>query len=272
MQLPVMSRQLARRIQKVVTTSQLNGKLYLQQQAGNPYDIQIKRFGNATAYMARAITVANWWNRVIGIEEEDAVYLDDILAFFRTERQAFNIDMDPTVFTDTLSRLLTERGLYPTVNGTVLYGLPQTGEISLPPDVTIREIDLDEIDLFMQLWADGFEFPPGNETDIIKAIRKGAFAIPGNHCYIAYVNGTPAAMAGLYIDDGMGYLSGGATLPAFRKRGCHTVLTQRRSLDAARAECELILGHTGAFGSISQHNMERAGLCVAYIMMSWVDR
>jgi len=75
----------------------------------------------------------------------------------------------------------------------------------------------------------------------------------------------------LYIDDGMGYLSGGATLPAFRKRGCHTVLTQRRSLDAARAGCELILGHTGAFGSISQNNMERAGLRIAYIMMSWVD-
>jgi len=179
--------------------------------------------------------------------------------------------MDPTVLTDTLSKLLTERGLYPTVNGTVLYGLPQTDELTLPPDVTIHEIGLDEIDLFLQLWADGFEFQPGNETDTIKAIRKGAFSIPGSHLYIAYVNGTPAAMAGLYIDDGMGYLSGGATLPAFRKRGCHTALTQRRSLDAARVGCELILGHTGTFGSISQNNMERSGLQIAYIMMSWVD-
>ena len=90
MQLPVMTRQLARRIQKVLTASQLNGMLYLQQQAGNPYDIQIKRFGNATAYMARAIAPAKWWNRVINMEEEDAVYLDDILEFFRTSRQPFN--------------------------------------------------------------------------------------------------------------------------------------------------------------------------------------
>lgn len=271
MQLPVMTGQLARRIQKVISASHMHGMVYLQQQVGNPFDIQIKRFGNATASMARAITLADWWNRVINMEEADAAYLDDILAFFRAERQPLNIDMEPTVFTDTFSKLLTERGLYPINNGTVLYGLPQPDEVALPPDVNIREVGLDELDLFVQLWADGFEFQPGSDTDTIKTIRKGTFSIPGSRRYIAYVNGTPAAMAGLYIDDGMGFLSGGATLPAFRKSGCHTALTQRRSLDAARVGCELMLGHTNAFGSISQNNMERAGLRIAYIMISWVD-
>jgi len=47
-------------------------------------------------------------------------------------------------------------------------------------------------------------------------------------------------------------------------------LTQRRLSDAARAGCELVIGHTGGFGSISQNNMERAGLRIAYQMISWV--
>ncbi|HJT58010.1 MAG TPA: hypothetical protein VJ761_16015 [Ktedonobacteraceae bacterium] len=67
------------------------------------------------------------------------------------------------------------------------------------------------------------------------------------------------------------YLSGGATLPAFRKHGCHTALTQPRMLDAVEAGCELVIGFAGTFGSISQNNMERAGLRIAYLMTTWVD-
>lgn len=76
-------------------------------------------------------------------------------------------------------------------------------------------------------------------------IRKGAFSAPGSLRYIAYVSADPAVMAGLYVHDDIGYLSGGATLPAFRKHGCHTALTQRRVLDAEEAGCDLIIGFAG---------------------------
>jgi len=81
----------------------------------------------------------------------------------------------------------------------------------------------------------------------MKGIRKGAFSIPGNRLYVAYVDDTPAATASLYIKDGIGSLSGGATLPAFRKRDCHTSLIQRRIADAAKAGCDLVIGRTGSF-------------------------
>jgi hypothetical protein len=179
--------------------------------------------------------------------------------------------MDPTDFTADFARLLVDRGLYPSPNGTILYGLALTSEVEVSADVTIRETSQDEIDLFLDLWVDGFEFPRGADTETMKNIRKGAFSIPGNHLYIAYVEDTPASMAGLYMKDGIGILSGGATLPALRKRGCHTALTQRRITDAAKAGCDLVIGHTGSFASKSQNNMERAGLRIAYTMITWVD-
>ncbi len=109
MQYPVMTRELARRIQRVINALQVGGKRYLQQQPGNPYGIEIEQFGNATAYLAQAVKTVGWWNRVIGLEQEDAALIDDILAFFRAHRLQCNIDMDPTVFTADFARLLQTR-------------------------------------------------------------------------------------------------------------------------------------------------------------------
>jgi len=268
--LPVMTHQLARRIQQLLEDEQLDGMLHLQEQTNSPFDVQIERFGNVTAYLAATTVEAGWWNRVNGMQEEDIVHLDDILAFYRIYQQRFYIDMEPSTLTEALSRALIARGLYPSVGGTILYGLPQLEETSPLQGVTIRESGPEEIQIFIQLWADGFELPANDDRNTIMAIRSTIFSVPSNGRYIAYVDGIPAAMAGLYIREGLSLLSGGATLPAFRKRGCHTALTQRRLSDAARAGCELVIGHTGGFGSISQNNMERAGLRIAYQMISWV--
>ncbi|HZU70708.1 MAG TPA: GNAT family N-acetyltransferase [Ktedonobacteraceae bacterium] len=271
MQPPVITKQLARRIQAVIDASHLDGTIQVRQQPGNPYDFVVQRFGNATAYMACGIPFSGWWNRVVGLTLEESDKLDDILGFFRGQHLQCNIDLAPTEFTSEFAQLLIQHGLYPTPNGTVLYGWPQVSNQALSQGVSIKEISLDDIDLFLELWADGFEFPAGPQRKVIMDIRKGAFSAPGSRLYIASVNETPAAMAGLYIHDGIAYLSGGATLPAFRKHGCHTALTQRRMRDAAEAGCELAIGFAGTFGSISQNNMERAGLRIAYLMTVWVD-
>jgi hypothetical protein len=54
-QFPVMTNELARRIQRVINSLHVGGMVYLQQQPGNPYGIEIKQFGSATAYLVRAI-------------------------------------------------------------------------------------------------------------------------------------------------------------------------------------------------------------------------
>jgi hypothetical protein len=272
MQLPVMTKQLAHRIQQVLSSLQISSAIQAQQQPGNPCGIQIQRFGNATAHMATAITSADWCNRVVGFDNESIEHLDKIRAFFHQQHLRFNIDMDPTTFTPELSRLLAEKGFYPIASGVVLYGLPQISGDKPPVGVEVREVSRAEVNLVADLWADGFELPQRADRETIKNIRKGAFAVPDNHLYLAYVDGLPVAMAALYIQDAIGYLNVGATLPAFRKRGCHSALTARRIMDAAQVGCELLMGYIGTFGSVSQNNMERGGMRIAYATMAWVER
>jgi len=267
-----MTQGLARRLQQVLSILSIASAKHAQQEPGNPYGIVIQCFGDATAHLAQAISSVDWCNRVAGFDAESASKLDDILNFFRTYSRRGNIDMDPTVFTPEISKLLTEKGLYPIPNGVVLYGLPEMHEESLPEGVQIQEVSKNEVDLVTQLWADGFELSSRADSDAIMNLRKGSFLVPNNHLYVAYVDNTSVAMAALYIHDRIGYLNVGATLPAFRKRGCHSALTARRIRDAAQAGCDLLMGYIGTFGSISQNNMEREGMRIAYSVLTWVER
>jgi hypothetical protein len=117
--------------------------------------------------------------------------------------------------------------------------------------------------LVADLWADGFELPPGPQRETARAIRMGWFLLPENRRYLAWLDGKPVAMAALYMSDGIGFLNVGATLPAFRGLGCHSLLVRERIRASAAAGCDWAMGHTG-FGGQSQRNEERAGLRVAY--------
>lgn len=94
--------------------------------------------------------------------------------------------------------------------------------------------------------------------------------MPGYRKYVAYVDETPAAVASLYVSEGVGFLVLGATAPTFQRRGCHTALIHRRLGDSANMDCDVV-AVTTAIGSTSQHNMERAGFRIAYTMSTWTD-
>ena len=73
----------------------------------------------------------------------------------------------------------------------------------------------------------------------------------------------------LLVQDGIGYLNVGATLPQYRRLGIHRAMSERRVQDARDWGCELLIGFVAGFGKTSQNNMERRGLRVAYNRMSW---
>jgi hypothetical protein len=271
MQFPVLTKSLAYRIQHVLFSLQISGAKAVQQHPDNPLGMHLQQFGSATVYAARAIPGGGWWNRVIGFERETVPLLDEILSFFRTQHLRFYLDMAPTALTEDLARLLVEHGLYPAPNGPFLYGLPQVRNHHLVSEqVVVRETQ--DIDMFLDLWADGFEFPHNDLTSTLRQLKKGLFTLPENHLYVAYLDGAPAAIGALYIKDGIGHLHAGATLPGFRNRGCHSTLTAHRIAEAAQAQCELITSDTGSLGSKSQNHLEQAGLRIAFTRIMWVGR
>jgi ribosomal protein S18 acetylase RimI-like enzyme len=86
--------------------------------------------------------------------------------------------------------------------------------------------------------------------------------------YLARVDGEPAGAALLTLDEDIGYLANASTLPEYRGRGVQTALIARRIGDAAACGCDTVCSGA-AFGSVSQRNLQRAGLHVAYTKAVW---
>jgi len=270
MHVPVMTKPLASRLHQALTSLTVAGLSSAQQQPGNPFGIEIRRFGSATAILADNAPAEGWWNRVVGLLPADADLIDDIVAFYREHGRRCHVDLDPLTLTEAIARRLAAHGFYPIPNGTVLYGLASSPIVEVQDSIEIHEIGPDEAVRFAELWADGFEIAGAGRASALQ-IRMGWFTLPENRRYVAYVDGVAAAMAALFIHNGVGHLNVGATLPTFRGRGIHLALTNRRIADAIKAGCDLLIGDTGGFGTTSQNNMERAGLRIAYTRLTMVN-
>ncbi len=88
--------------------------------------------------------------------------------------------------------------------------------------------------------------------------------------FLAWIDGQPAGGGALEMHDGVAALMAADTLPAYRKRGLHTLLLHARLTAAIAAGCDLALVHT-APGSASQNNVLRAGFQLAYTALTLVS-
>lgn len=166
---------------------------------------------------------------------------------------------------------LAKNGLYQSDYDVVLYGIPSPDISPLPPDIVVRKIHQQDLNLFSSLYAQGFlEFYEGSTTNIklIADSMMGLYGRPGWHLYLAFVEEAPVAVALLHIQDQIATLVAATTVPQFRGRGCQTALLQQRIVDAADAGCTLLATQTRV-GTASQRNMERAGMRVAYTSTIW---
>ncbi|SET01058.1 Predicted acetyltransferase, GNAT superfamily [Oceanobacillus limi] len=87
--------------------------------------------------------------------------------------------------------------------------------------------------------------------------------------YIAYVDKIPAGIGVLFRKGAFGMLAASATVPEFRNKGVHRALINRRVEDAKDMGCSFMVGQA-AYGSVSQSNMEKAGMNITYTKSIWV--
>jgi GNAT superfamily N-acetyltransferase len=72
----------------------------------------------------------------------------------------------------------------------------------------------------------------------------------------------------LQTKKGVGYLAASATIPTYRRRGVQSVLIRHRMGFAADQNCKIVCSEA-EFGSVSQRNLERAGMRVACTYANW---
>ena len=125
--------------------------------------------------------------------------------------------------------------------------------------------------MFVEIYLDSFGIP--KSVSALSYLGESIGLLigrPSMHCLFAQIQDTLAAIAILYIHEGVGYFATGATLPVWRGYGCQRALLEARIAIAATEGCDLISGQTG-ITTTSQHNMERVGLRIAYTKALWTQ-
>jgi len=96
-------------------------------------------------------------------------------------------------------------------------------------------------------------------------------AAPGWRLYLGLYDGQPAGAAILYLAGGDAYMADSSVDPAWRARGVHRALLDRRRADAAASGAKVVFSGADYLGG-SSRNMIRAGLGVLYTKAMWTRR
>lgn len=136
----------------------------------------------------------------------------------------------------------------------------------LPPEIEIFEVAEDEMERWTEVMIEAF-FGDG-ATPVLRRLAEIMAGMSDTRNYLGLWDGEPAAVARSSFGDSTAYLGGGATFPAYRRRGLQSALMARRLHDAVGHADLAIVG--GLPGSSSQRNAERLGFRVAYTHASFM--
>jgi hypothetical protein len=236
---------------------------------GNRYGIEIDERDSLTALHVHEIPIP-YYNRVLGISPNS---LDGACALVEVFRERFTpcrVDVNPFYSSPSVLARLNSQGFHPSEFQTNLWGDPTRVVPVKVPGVNVREVRRKELTFFARLYERAYygEKAPKRLSRFRMDSTKARFAHPDWRFYLTLVDGVPAGGGALHIAEGVATLAGGATIFTLRGRGCQLVLLNRRLVDAAEAGCKLVVSRC-AVGSVSQRNMERAGLQTAYTKSIW---
>lgn len=232
---------------------------------GNPGRVSVERFGGVGASRCELPDAPEWMNLMGPVSAADLDVLDDALGWYGGIHPM--IEVTPQPDHDRLARALATRGFVSTGFLDLLWRPRPAGPVVPPPNgaVRVHRVQPQESMLFARTLLNGHvETVWDHEVEGIARLVGGE-AIT---CYLATIDGEPAAAAILTVDDGLAYLANASCLPAFRNRGCHNALLATRLRDAARLDCELVIGLADV-GTTSHRNMERNGLQTLVTPTQW---
>lgn len=138
-------------------------------------------------------------------------------------------------------------------------------------DVTVERVGPEDGERWLDVSLAGWGAPDGTGAATPPHEQGGLREVFGDFLrtdaiahYLASIDGVPAGSGSArYDQDGIAYLVGASTAPAYRRRGVQRAILNTRLAAARAAGCELAVVTTDP-GSQSQANVIRAGFAVGY--------
>lgn len=224
--------------------------------------LEVKRIGRTILLREQTTPASVYHNRIKGFGPEDLAQLDEMIAYYGDFAPCF--DMTPDRMTEEVARALAERSFSPVEQLVFMAAKPAAPHGEVPePQFQIERVTEESAEEFIE-WIALSSNGRMEITDAMIARTKAYFHAPQFINYMLRIDGEPAAMGSLFINDGEGYLANDFTFEAYRGRGCQMALIKQRLGDASR------LGLTDVytdvqFGTVSHGNMEKVGFKTAFL-------
>jgi hypothetical protein len=260
----VLTRDLAERIERSLNAAIESRIVSVGRLPENPLGVERQEWGSLSATLVMGdAAYYHYFNAIRGLTAETLADFDDALTWFRENNRECSVAMSPWFADEALLSHLANRGLRQSRFMSVLYAVPQIAN-GTPLAIEVRELTKADRNDFYELWLGN---TPPAERDYLLRLVTAEFS--DWRCYVAYVDGQPAAYGCLHVDEGAAMLASAWTVAEFRGRGCQTALIRRRTADAVAAGCDVVVSQAVP-GSQSERNLVRAGMHVAYTQAIWV--
>jgi hypothetical protein len=200
-------------------------------------------------------------------EEATPASLDQIERFFFDRGAAVLHEVSPLAGIATLE-LLCARHYTPLEVSSVLYQPLARHTTEDVGAISVRITGSDEAPLWASINAQGWANEYPDLRDFLQ--QSGTLASAREHsvCFLAELDGQPAAAGALCLHEGVALFAGASTIPEMRRRGLQSALLEARMIHAFEQGCDLAIMVTEV-GSQSQRNAERNGFRIAYTRTKW---
>lgn len=261
----ILTNDLAKRIEYSDFEVMLGRMNAIRSLTGNPYQVEVRKFGQSTALSSKGIT--NDFNKLWCFGASDLPLLDQALEFFDSRNADFKIDIIPINLTDELTLKLSQKGFYQEGFHTALYTTtPNILEIE-KSSFKILKVQAADVQLFSEIFCESLELPPTiaeNEESFSYLQQDPSWSL-----YLGFIGNEPAGFSMMHIaNDGVACVAMAGTIPQFRGNGLQQAMLDRRLKDAKIKGCSLIVAQC-EFGTASFRNLQRSGFRVAFTKSVW---
>ncbi|MBD8071090.1 GNAT family N-acetyltransferase [Bacillus sp. PS06] len=265
----IVNQEMAKKLEQSEIDCLLSRLSAMKEIEGNPMSVEVERFGNATAFSVKNIPGPSF-NTVKGLQIEDEKEIDKIIDFYHKKEIPVRFEIVPSNVSPDLLRYLNTKGFYQSDFHTTLFTPHTEEERVIDESITIRKLKSDEFDLFAEIYTLGFELPSFLKDGVARN-NEILYQKEGWTFYLASMLGEAVGIGVLFRKNQIGTLAAATTVPKFRNNGVQSALIKKRLNEAFSQDCKLLVGQA-RFASISQNNMERAGMRIAYTKAIWVEK
>lgn len=238
----------------------------IQEKAGNPEGVEVKRFGHAVAFYSEKMP---WpmFNTIKGVCTDDIDCIDDMIDYYSARSRKAQFEIVPSQVDNKLLQALSKRGFHQSGFHTSMYGQADDTPDDKDNGVHIKQLTEADFTDYAVIHCRSTGLPDDGIPHVADNNRI-LYRRPGWKYFMALIDESPAAVGVMYSNRSIASFTFAGTLPTYRNKGCQQALLRRRIREAAADGCDYVVSQAG-FLTQSHRNMEKVGMRIGYVRTTW---